>query len=121
LLEVCRRGEITGGTVGDITATLVRYEGPADAVLGALSGEFTIGVESDDYPVQHFMGAQISPGPCRVIVENTSFSDFEEVKRKYEALGIGESMPVRFSSSDSVRQIFLRFYKGEPLAPLVRI
>ena len=71
--------------------------------------------------MQQLLGAQISLGPSRTIIEKASLIDFEEMKSRYEALSPGESMPVRFSSSGSVRQIFHRFYKGEPLAPLVAV
>jgi hypothetical protein len=121
LLEVSRRGEIVGATVQDLAAKLVRREEPPDSVLGPLAGEFMIGLENENYPVQQLLGAQISVGPSRTIIEKASFIDFEEVKSRYEALSPGESMPVRFNSSGSVRQIFHRFYKGEPLASLVAV
>jgi hypothetical protein len=121
LLEVSRCGEIVGGAVQDLTAKLVRREEPPDTVLGPLAGEFMIGLENENYPVQYLLGAQISVGPSHTIIEKASFVDFEGVKSRYEALSPGESMPVRFNSSGSVRQIFHRFYKGEPLAPLVAV
>jgi hypothetical protein len=121
LLEVCRHGEITGGTVNNITAKLVRREGPTDVVLGPLAGEFMIGLENDNYPVRRLLSAEISVGPWQTIIEKASFSNFEDVKTRYEALSPGEAMPVSFNSSGSVRQVFHRFYKGEPLAPLVPV
>lgn len=121
LLEVCRHGEITGGTVKNLTAKLVRREGPTDAILGPLAGEFMIGLENDNYPVQRLLGAEISVGPWQTVIEKASFSDFEDVKTRYEALSPGEEMPVSFNSSGSVRQVFHRFYKGEPLAPLTPV
>ncbi len=121
LLEVSRHGEIVGGTATDLTAKLVRREESPDSVLGPLAGEFMIGLENENYPVQQLLGAQISVGPSRTIIEKASFIDFEEVKSRYEALSPGESMPVRFNSSGPIRQIFHRFYKGEPLALLVPV
>lgn len=119
LLEVCRRGEIAGGTVENFTGSLVRDERPLGAVLERLADEFMVGVENDSYPIQSLLGNQISVGPCRLIIERASLQEFEEVKKRYEALSLGESMRVAINPGGPIRRIFLRFYRGEPLPPLV--
>jgi hypothetical protein len=118
LLEVARRGEITGGTVENLTAKLVRGDGPVDQILASLGGELTIRLDNDSYS-QRLLGAQISVGAWSTIVENATLCELEEVKKKYAALAPGESMPVTFNPGGSVRQIFHKFYKGEPLAASV--
>lgn len=120
LLEVCRNGEILGGTVNDLTAKLVRRDEPLESILGPISGEFMIGLENDTYPPQQLLGKQVIVGPCRIVIERASLCDLEETRKTYTALNPGESMPVRFVASGPVRQIFPRFYK-EPLAPLVPV
>jgi hypothetical protein len=45
-----------------------------------------VGLENDNYPVQHLLGAQILVGPWRMIIEKASFSDFEEVKKNTRLL-----------------------------------
>ncbi|HUB02254.1 MAG TPA: hypothetical protein VL983_06195 [Terriglobales bacterium] len=121
LLEICRTGEIQGGTVTNLTATLVRRDEPAESVLRPISGEFVIGFDNDSCPPQQLLGTAVTVGPCRTIIERASLCDFEEVKKKYATLNPGESLPVRFLSPGPVRQIFPKFYKGEPLAPLVTV
>ncbi len=121
LLEVCRTGEIQGGTVQTLSATLVRRDQPAESIFSPISGEFMIGVENDNYPPQHVLGTQIMVGPCRMVIERATLCDLEETKKKYAALNPGESIPVKFVSTGPVRQIFPKFYKGEPLAPLVPV
>ena len=120
LLEVSRQGEIAGGTVTNLTAKLVKGAHPAEAIFGPLSGEFTIGLENQDYPVQHFLGRPISIGPYRIIIERATLIDLEEVKSRYQTLPVGQAVPIGFESIGSVRQVFLRFYRGEPLTPLVQ-
>ena len=121
LLEVSRRGEITGATVENLKANLVRCEGSTDRVFELLKGDFTIGLESENYPVQSLLGAQISVGAWRTIIEKASLLDFENVKKKYEVLEPGQSIPVKFTCNGSVRQIFTRFYKGEAPYPTVTL
>jgi hypothetical protein len=121
LIEVCRHGELKGGSVENLAAKLVRSAEPSDVALGPLAGEFMIGLENANYPVQQLLGAQISVGPWRTIIEKASVLDFQDLKNRYDSLTPGESMPVRFIGSGPVRQVFHRFYKGEPLAPLVAI
>ncbi|MFZ3343414.1 MAG: hypothetical protein WA609_11155 [Terriglobales bacterium] len=121
LLEVCRSGEIQGGTITSLTATLVRRDESVESVFGPISGEFMIGVENDSYPPQQLLGTQVTVGPCRMVIERASLCDLDDTKKKYAALKPGESTPVRFLSTGSVRQIFLKFHKGEPLAPLVPV
>jgi hypothetical protein len=119
LLEVCRRGEVVGGQAGNVTARLVRKEEPPEAALAPISGEFAIGLENDTYPLQHLLGAQIQVGPSRTIIERARLRNFERVGAEYAALSPGESIQVAFDTDGPVRQIFHRFYKGEPLGPLI--
>jgi hypothetical protein len=119
LLEVSRHGQITGGTVKSLKAKLVRDDRTPEAVFEPLANGFSVGVENESYPTQSLLGAEISLGPSRLIVENASLVDYEEVKTKYASLKPGESIPVEFNSDGPIHQVFHRFYKGEPLAPLV--
>jgi len=119
LLEVCRTGELQGGTVQNLRATLVRRDEPVESVFGPISGEFMIGVENDSYPPQLLLGTQVTIGPYRMVIERASLCDLDDTRKKYAALKPGGSIPVRFLSTASVRQYFPKFYKGEPLPPIV--
>lgn len=121
LIEVCRHGETEAGTAEGLTATLVRREEPVANVLDLISGEFVIGLENDNYPAIKLLSVDVPVGPCRLLIDKTRVKDFERVKTQYQSLTVGDSMPVRFESTGSVRQIFPKFYKGEPLVPFVEL
>ena len=121
LLEVCRHGEVKGGTVNNLTANLVKSDKPDEEPFAPLSGEFMVGLVNDEYPPQRLLGTDVSVGPCRIIIERAMLVDLDETKDKYRALEPGESLTVSFRTIGPVRQVFPRFYKGEQMFPLSEI